>query len=84
MDVAASADGGRCLNKNPENIDLGFNRALNSAKFGFEQNCGKKSKSFLRKGGLSVFPIKKLGLSGSGRRGLITSFLYRCHNRAFA
>ena len=60
MDVAASADGGRCLNKNPENIDLGFNRALNSAKFNFEQNCGKKTTRFLCKGGLSVFSINKL------------------------
>lgn len=46
MDVAASADVGRCLNKNPENIDLGFNRASNGAKFRFEQNWSKTNPEF--------------------------------------
>jgi hypothetical protein len=46
VDVAASADGGRCLNKNPENVELGCNRASNSAKFGFDKNWGKINQEF--------------------------------------
>ena len=84
MDVAASADGRRCLNKNPENVELGCNRASNSAKLGFDKNLGKINQEFFVLGGLSVFPINKLGLSGSGGLVLITSSLYFCHNRASA
>ena len=46
MDVAASAYGGRYLNKNPENIELGCNRASNSAKVGFDKNWGKINREF--------------------------------------
>ena len=84
MDVAASAYSGRCLNKNPENIELECNRASNSTKFGFDKNWGKINREFFVLWGLSVFPINELGLSCSGGLVLITSSLYFCYNPASA